>query len=74
MRADPVNRYRIVFKIMDGDDYLGEYTAHVDAVSAGEAERKAAAELKAANVDTNHEYLAHQYIDMGPSNEEGPSQ
>lgn len=69
-----MNRYNIEFKIMDGDTYLGRYTAQVEAESIGEAERKAVRQLREANIQSKHEYLADKYHDMGPVNEEGPSE
>jgi hypothetical protein len=70
-----VNKYKIGFKIIEGEVLIGEYTAHVEADSAGDAERRAVRELKEANVSSSHEYLTNRIWDLGPvdsDNEEGP--
>ena len=73
MHRGLVNRYKIGFKVMKGEALVGEYTAHVEAVSAGEAERRAVTELRLANIGSNHEYLTNRIWDLGPvDNEQGP--
>lgn len=73
MRVVTVNKYKIGFKIMDNEVLIGEYTAHIEASSAGEAERNAVRQLREANVATSHEYLTNRIWDLGPvTNEEGP--
>lgn len=66
MRRDPMNRYKIGFKIMSDDVLIGEYTAHVEAETAGDAERRAVRELREANVSSSHEYLTNRIWDLGP--------
>jgi hypothetical protein len=74
-----MNRYKIQFNVVaDIPDEreqqdLGDYTAIVEADSAGEAERKALDEVLAINPNTTHHYLFNRIWDLGPvSNEEGP--